>query len=65
LKRYILIIFLSVFVLNCEGTVPLSNAEVVEQNRAKIYLTIDENFDFKVKIKNFKSVTSFAIFSIF
>jgi len=58
LKSLILLTLTFILVLNCEGEVPLTEGEKIELNRAKLYLTMDEDFNLQVNVKNFYDVTS-------
>ena len=58
MKSLILLTLTFILVLNCEGEVPLTEGEMIELNRAKLYLTMDADFNLKVNVKNFSNVTS-------
>ena len=58
LKLPILLLLIFILVLNCEGDIPLSEEEKSELNKARLYLTMDADFNLKVNVKNFNNVTS-------
>ena len=65
MKSHILLLFLFLLALNCEGEVPLSEEELLEANRAKLYLTMEDDFNLQVHVSNFENVSNlqFKIFA--
>ena len=61
--KIIIINTILLFIISCSDETLLSDAEVAEADRAKLYLEMNQDFDLEVKIKNFDKA-SFLQFSI-
>ena len=61
--KIIIINTILLFIISCSDETLLSDAEVAEADRAKLYLEMNQDFSLEVKIKNFDKA-SFLQFTI-